>query len=347
MLFPLALGILLAGGALPRAQAPTEQVPEAVGKLIAEGDAAAQRRDYHKALSAYKKADDQTRHQCVMCLLRVATAERALGDWDKAASAATDAAQAAQGKPALLVTADSVAGDILVEQAGVPHPKKQQLERAEAAYRAALAAADQERDKATLHFRLGVVLLREQRQSDGAAEMQAALASPAVSPGESRQGKMMLANPVLAFAHLAPDFSFTAEDGKTYSADGLQGKVVLLDFWGAWCPPCRDSAPMLAALHKRFDQQADFVMLGIDTDDAAQKMDAFARSHKMTWPEYFDGQRTVCHAFDVHEFPTFLVIRRNGSIAYLSHGLQESSPGQYSAQEEIALSNAIEQALKN
>ncbi|MGH9487113.1 MAG: TlpA family protein disulfide reductase [Terriglobales bacterium] len=344
----LLLATLLAGLALgahaPRLQA-SEQVPTASAKLVAEGDAWEKKNDLRHALDAYKKADKLAHHQCVSCLLRVATAERGLGHLKKAAKAAQEAALAAQAEPALLAIAESNAGDMLAAEAGIQHPKSKPLKEAEAAYRAGLAVAGSDADRDSFRFKLAVVLMREKRTAEGLAALQALAAAPGAGAELAKEAREIAANPTLAFESLAPDFSFTANNGRIYTKDALHGKVALIDFWGSWCPPCRESVPMLVALRRRFAKSPDFVMLSVGNDSSAQVEEAYATAHHMVWPEYYDGDNRIGETFNVDSLPTFIVLNRDGSIAFRFSGLEESAPGDPSLTRDD-IQRAIQQALK-
>src|SRR5215218_1784706 len=98
----------------------------------------------------------------------------------------------------------------------------------------------------------------------------------------------MAENPRRARENYAPDFSFTSSEGEHIALGDLRGKVVLLDFWGTWCPPCVDSVPELRTLHKCYSNEPWFVLIGISSDNDEEKWQEFTVKNKMIWPQYRD-----------------------------------------------------------
>ncbi len=125
---------------------------------------------------------------------------------------------------------------------------------------------------------------------------------------------------------------------KPLSLAALKGKVVLLDFWGAWCPPCVASLPALRNLNKKFVKSEKFVMLGISSDGDEDKWSNFIVKQEMVWPQFLDRQRAVQRAFRVNAFPTYIVLDHEGIIRFRSSGA--------SFDKEAALSQAIEKQIK-
>jgi hypothetical protein len=91
-----------------------------------------------------------------------------------------------------------------------------------------------------LHFNLGYTLLQEGRDAEGIAELKKFTAVESEG-AKADQALKLIENPRRAREAYAPDFSFITSEGEYLSLDDLRGKVVLLDFWGTWCPPCVES----------------------------------------------------------------------------------------------------------
>jgi peroxiredoxin len=108
--------------------------------------------------------------------------------------------------------------------------------------------------------------------------------------------------------------NFTLADfkGRKWTLKDLRGKVVLVNFWATWCPPCRKEIPDLKALYKRFKGQG-LVILGISDDDAT-KVRAFARHEKIAYPVLLDPGSKVKKLYSVQGIPMSFLYNRNGKL---------------------------------
>ena len=121
---------------------------------------------------------------------------------------------------------------------------------------------------------------------------------------------------VLAFRHAPTELQFKAADGREVDLAALRGKVVVVDFWASWCPPCRDEAPEIAALYRKY-RDAGLEIVGVSLDKDRKKMEAFAQDAGMTWPHYFDGggwETKLSRRFAIASIPTVWVIGRDGRL---------------------------------
>ena len=117
---------------------------------------------------------------------------------------------------------------------------------------------------------------------------------------------------------LAPEFTGTTLTGSKLSFSAYRGKVVVLNFWGSWCVPCREEAPALSAVASRY-QPSGVSFLGVDVRDTAASAQAFARSFHITYPSVSDPGSVITLDFTarvpIAGTPTTLVIDRTGHIA--------------------------------
>jgi peroxiredoxin len=108
------------------------------------------------------------------------------------------------------------------------------------------------------------------------------------------------------------DFTLTELDGKTWTLKEQRGKVVLLNFWATWCPPCRKEMPDLESLYQQFKDQG-LVILAI-SDEGAGKVKPFIADHKVTYPILLDPGRKVNELFQIEGIPKTFVYDRTGKL---------------------------------
>lgn len=312
--------------------AANAQSSDPVQQALSQGDLYASRRKYELALDAYHKADKAAHHNSALCYLKLASVERKVGDFSAALDDTKKAVKAAGDDKALALQAHMQRATLLVQMSGKPTDKK--LKEAESELREALAIEPQ---KPLAHFNLGFVLLKQERDDEGLKEMSACLAAPGVDASLQAEAKRFIATPIRARAPFAPDFSFTTRQNMPISNAALRGKVVLLDFWGTWCPPCRESVPILRNLNKKYSAKP-FQLVGVSSDDDEDVWRTFTEAQKMDWQQYIDLSGHVIEAFKIESFPTYIVLDKDGVIRYRQSGLGPTT--------ESDVEEAINKALK-
>ena len=108
------------------------------------------------------------------------------------------------------------------------------------------------------------------------------------------------------------DFTLTDLQGKKWSLRELKGKVVLVNFWATWCPPCRKEMPDLNTLYARFKDQG-FVILAI-SDEEVDKVQPFIAERNIGYPVLLDPGRKVNELFQVEGIPKSFVYDRDGKL---------------------------------
>jgi peroxiredoxin len=108
------------------------------------------------------------------------------------------------------------------------------------------------------------------------------------------------------------DFTLADLQGKTWHLQDLRGKVVLVNFWATWCPPCRKEMPDLQSLYDKFKDQG-FVVLAISDEEAA-KVAPFISDRKISYPVMLDPGRKVNDLFIVDGIPKSFVYDRCGKM---------------------------------
>ena len=109
------------------------------------------------------------------------------------------------------------------------------------------------------------------------------------------------------------DFTLKDLDGHAWTLSQLRGKLVLVNFWATWCPPCRKEMPDLDALYARFKQRG-LVILAI-SDEPAEKVRPFISEHQYKFPVLLDSGRAVTQLFRVEGIPKTFIFDRQGKLA--------------------------------
>jgi len=114
-----------------------------------------------------------------------------------------------------------------------------------------------------------------------------------------------------------PDFAETDLTGQPLSVASRKGKVVLVDFWATWCPPCRAELPNVIKTYQKHHGEG-FEIIGVSLDSDRDKLDAFLKQQDgMTWPQYFDGKgwgNQLAAKYGVQAIPFALLIGPDGKI---------------------------------
>lgn len=113
-----------------------------------------------------------------------------------------------------------------------------------------------------------------------------------------------------------PDFNEKDLDGKPLSTAGCKGKVVLIDFWATWCPPCLVDLPQLSNAYEKHHDQG-FEIIGISLDDDLPKLRSFLKDKNVPWRQFFDGlhwKNKLAVKYGVDSTPTTYLLDRQGRI---------------------------------
>ncbi len=123
----------------------------------------------------------------------------------------------------------------------------------------------------------------------------------------------------------APNFALQDLDGKNVGLSSLKGKVVVLDFWATWCPPCRASIPEIEKLHKTYGARG-LVILGISLDGGDwDSTKNFRNEFGITYP-LLKGTDDVEREYQIRTIPTIVIVDKKGNVRnrYIGAGSEEA-----------------------
>lgn len=123
----------------------------------------------------------------------------------------------------------------------------------------------------------------------------------------------------------APAVTFYDQSGGKVSLADYHGKIVLLNFWASWCPPCVEEMPDLERLARRMAGRDDFVVLGASQDDTWGDLQAAAQKFGVTFPVVHDPNGEGARAFGTVKIPETYLIDRDGKIIQKWIGYQSWS----------------------
>jgi cytochrome c biogenesis protein CcmG/thiol:disulfide interchange protein DsbE len=122
----------------------------------------------------------------------------------------------------------------------------------------------------------------------------------------------------------APGFSVTTDNGKRITPSDFGGKVLVLNFWAAWCPPCNQEAPSLNEFAKML-APSGVVVLGISVDRNEQQYREFIKKFQVSFLTARDPAQDTAYRYGTYQFPESYIIDRNGKVVRKFAGLPENN----------------------
>ena len=136
---------------------------------------------------------------------------------------------------------------------------------------------------------------------------------------------ILLSLPFLAFSEntKAPNFSLKDSQGKVVKLSDFKGKVIILDFWATWCPPCKMEIPNFVKLQKKYKKKG-LQIIGISLDrGGARVVKPFAKEYKMNYPVLLGNMEVVRKYGPIQGIPTTFIIDKHGNIVEKFIGFRE------------------------
>jgi thiol-disulfide isomerase/thioredoxin len=133
--------------------------------------------------------------------------------------------------------------------------------------------------------------------------------------------------PARQLRQLAPDFSLQVVDGRQIFLSHLRGKVIVLDFWATWCPPCREGLPNLQSLSANADMsQRGLDVLAVNEEEKPETIRRFLGLNLYTFAVLQDADGSTARAYSVSTLPTTIVIDRDGFVQAVISGWTQDEP---------------------
>lgn len=123
----------------------------------------------------------------------------------------------------------------------------------------------------------------------------------------------------------APDFSLKTLEGKTVKLSDYKGKVVLIDFWATWCPPCKKGIPDLIELQKTYSKDLVVVGISLDQERTIKDLKPFIENYGINYPVVLGDQKVVLDYGGVNAIPTSFIVDQKGFIVDSHVGLVSKS----------------------
>ncbi|RYY26581.1 MAG: TlpA family protein disulfide reductase [Chitinophagaceae bacterium] len=114
--------------------------------------------------------------------------------------------------------------------------------------------------------------------------------------------------------------TFRDSAGREFSASSIKGKIVFINFWATWCPPCRAEMPSLDKLYKEFQNDRDFVFLFVSEDEEPAQAIEYMRVHKYNLPTY-SASGVAQGNFYSGTLPTTLLFDKSGKLVHKQEGM--------------------------
>jgi len=136
-----------------------------------------------------------------------------------------------------------------------------------------------------------------------------------VSRVPSSVGEPLSSSPSPREGFLAPDFTLDTLDGKKVALSELRGKIVIINLWATWCPPCRAEMPALENAYEQYkDSEVIVLGLNVTNQDSEKDIPPFVKEFGLTFPILLDRDGSVSTLYQLKALPTTYFVNREGII---------------------------------
>jgi peroxiredoxin len=155
------------------------------------------------------------------------------------------------------------------------------------------------RSFAAVFFLCVIFFVPRQLEAQVSAEAEKALEEARIRVLKNRQDPINITLPLLG--------------GGNASLSSYKGKIVILNFWATWCPPCRNEMPSMETLYQRFKNQG-LEILAVDLGEERNQVQKFIKDNRYTFPVLLDSEGKVSGQYGISSIPTTYILDRDGKI---------------------------------
>ncbi len=123
----------------------------------------------------------------------------------------------------------------------------------------------------------------------------------------------------------APDFTLSSVNGEDVSLSDYKGKVVIVDFWATWCPPCRKGIPDLISLQNEYKDKVKVIGISLDRENTKDGVPGFVDRMGINYPVVYFNDKVIIDFGGVNAIPTTFIIDQKGNIVKKMVGLYPKS----------------------
>lgn len=132
-------------------------------------------------------------------------------------------------------------------------------------------------------------------------------------------------------AEPASDFTLKSNSDENIRLAEQRGKVVMLNFWAAWCGPCRQEMPLLDEMYQRYNK-AGFELYGINVEQNTDDAEKLLKELGTRFPILWDSDSKVSKLYNVSAMPTTIMVDKDGEIRYVNRGYKPGDEEKYREQ---------------
>lgn len=119
----------------------------------------------------------------------------------------------------------------------------------------------------------------------------------------------------------APDFTLKSVDGKMIKLSDYKGKVIIIDFWATWCPPCRKGIPDLISIQNDYKKDVIIIGISLDGEKTLKDVPGFVKNYGINYPIVYGDEKVVAAYGGIDGIPTAFVVDKNGNVVDKHVGL--------------------------